>query len=91
MPSVINKEGTSAISSSTLDLDAASEEILRALNGKSVNWKPAPKMASDGLWRGLAYIREESKIRKEWDELWPASVAISAWDLEHLARSVVAW
>jgi len=66
------------------DLDAITREVLRAVKGNEVVWKAAPESDSgeqSGIWRGLAYVRVGSKVRREWEARWPSSVAIPAWDL----------
>lgn len=78
------KQQLSAVLPADLDLDAVSREVLRAVSGKKVVWKPAPASVAgepSGRWHGLEYVREGSKVRREWEALWPSRVAIPAWDL----------
>ena len=78
------KQEPSAVQPTDLDLDVISKEVLRIVGGKQVVWKPAPASVSkgqSGQWRGLEYVREGSKVRREWEARWPSSITIPAWDL----------
>ena len=78
------KQELSALQPAALDLDAISKEVLRVVSGEKVVWKAAPASGfagQSGRWRGLDYVREGSKVRREWEARWPSSVAIPAWDL----------
>ena len=55
---------------------AVMPHVVATLQANAVDWKPAP----DHGWRGLEHMRETSRIRRDWEALWPSGVAGPRWD-----------
>ncbi len=67
-----------------LKINTITKAFLKAVGGRNVVWKSAPTSLAESLGprqHGLEYMRESSRIRRDWDKHWPTTVPQPAWDL----------
>lgn len=50
-------------------VSAVEVRLAQVLRANAFDWRDAPS----GRWRGLAYMREKSRIRRLWEARWPAA------------------